>query len=70
MLEPYQFPAEDQIFTRPTITLISPNAVPQWWMALWIATILMLGTVAAIAFIPSLNGLSRAEAHFQADLRR
>lgn len=52
MLEPvsYTFPAESDVFARPTIALTSPNAVPRWWMALWIATILMLGLVAVVAF--------------------
>ena len=41
---------EDQLFTRPTIALTSPNAIPKWTMALWIATILMLGIVALVSF--------------------
>lgn len=47
---PYTFPTEAEVFTRPTISLVSPNAVPQWTVALWIATILMFGILALAAF--------------------
>ena len=52
MLDPrtYEFPSEAEVFARPTIQLTSPNAIPQWKMALWIGTIWALSTVAIVAF--------------------
>jgi UDP-N-acetylmuramyl pentapeptide phosphotransferase/UDP-N-acetylglucosamine-1-phosphate transferase len=66
----YRFPSEEELFQRRMIALRSANEIGKWWFALWFATILALGIVAAVAFTPGLNGLSRVEQQFQADARR
>jgi hypothetical protein len=40
---------EDHLFERRMIALRSANEISKWWFALWIATILAFGTVAAVA---------------------
>lgn len=41
---------EDQLFTRPTIELRSQHEINTWIIAAWVATIIALGTVGAVAF--------------------
>lgn len=50
MTDQYVFPPEEELFQRRVIELRSVNYVPRWWLYQYVAAMIALSVIGAVAF--------------------